>query len=277
MLVANIQAARTFNGTSDFLNGAGVIGTGTHWTTAPSGATQAQGTLTFWVNIAVLPTGTTVNHLVGWGGTHCLDSTCTTTNNTCGSQVGNICNNVYLQAGTPNIIIDDLVQPGTGESLAYWTAPSINTLHNITITLNRTDTLMKMYLDGTLQTQQGQIQNGDPGGGNNLTFGPLVVGAGLKTTGQCCFANATISDFAYWPVTLSVNEIKSLANCVPPNRIQPESVAYFPIYGVDSPEPEYLGAGTSVSPAAPRTLTVTGTVAKPGTNAGCQAGGAYAP
>lgn len=70
------------------------------------------------------------------------------------------------------------------------------------------------------------------------------------------FANTGhLAEAAIWSVGLSAAEIAALAAGVPPRLIRPESLwGYWPIWGVDSPEPDLSGNQ--------RSLTVTGTLTR---------------
>lgn len=51
-----------------------------------------------------------------------------------------------------------------------------------------------------------------------------------------------IAEAAIWDVALSASEIAALARGVSPLRIRPGNLkAYWPLYGVGSPEPDYIG------------------------------------
>jgi hypothetical protein len=56
------------------------------------------------------------------------------------------------------------------------------------------------------------------------------------------YMSGRIAEAAVWNVDLTDDEVVSLAGGVSPLRVRPESlVAYWPLYGVGSPEPDYIG------------------------------------
>lgn len=80
---------------------------------------------------------------------------------------------------------------------------------------------------------------------NNATF-PIGtdstdVGARLQST-IIAFFNGRIAEAAIWSVALTDDEVAQLSRGVSPLRIQSQSlVAYWPLYGNGSPEPDYGG------------------------------------
>jgi hypothetical protein len=267
-----IWGGRSVNGTSDYLqaNAAGSA----MW----SGAASHIGTIYMAIKFNGANAG--LQELFDWPLTHFKSisgaaGTCTGTA---------ACVNVYVTPSsggifTNNKIFLDLTQPSTGEIEVTWALPS-NGVHTFIFLLDsNTAANNAFYVDGVLQTASVAL-TGNPG--NLYGVGPITLGAGNDTTDVVNFANATFGDAAVWyGYRVNAGEISSLAHCVPPNRINPVGGAtylglhYWPIYGQDSPEPDYFSNATSSFPPFPMVLN--GTTSVHGNQAGCQPGGVYQP
>jgi hypothetical protein len=107
-------------------------------------------------------------------------------------------------------------------------------------------------------------------GGGTPTTGSTTSSYNTVTTyniGQA-FQGATeqwaglIADIALWSVVLTAGEVKALADGVRPYNIRPKSIiAYWPLDGLQSPEPELSGnafngtlTGTAFAPGPPVTM-----------------------
>src|SRR3990172_9389244 len=77
-----------------------------------------------------------------------------------------------------------------------------------------------------------------PTGMNNTLIG-AVQGVALST-----FMSGRIAEAGIWNVQLNASEIAALAKGVSPLRIRPNALkAYWPLFGVGSPEPDYSNGG----------------------------------
>ena len=88
--------------------------------------------------------------------------------------------------------------------------------------------------------------------------GPNQAGLSAGGLGQTYF-NGAIAEAAIWDVALTAAEIATLARGVSPLLVRPGSLlAYWPVYGTQSPEPDLKGAaaltitGTATAAAHPR-------------------------
>jgi Concanavalin A-like lectin/glucanases superfamily len=97
----------------------------------------------------------------------------------------------------------------------------------------------------------------------NFVYGVSRIGDYVPSSGgESNFWNGNISEWAVWNVALSANEIAGLANSTIPCRTRPASlVAYLPLWGLQSPEPDLSGnqnngvlTGTSYATHAPVTV-----------------------
>lgn len=275
LLSIPMKAGRTANGTSDFMQAS----LSTHGIFRNNIVGQPQGSISFYLNLISFPSGSTTfpcsshcGEIVNVVASHQASvNQCQTVSGACLDIF--VCGSGNAFCGLDSIWVD-ITTPNVAEIEAVW--PMTTGLHLYTFLMNRTATSIQLYKDGVLVTQHATGGGGDPGPINYAAAGggcrggncALTVMAGQGNIALDSFANGTISNLAFWNVTLNAGEIKSLANCVPPNRIEPEHVSYYPLYGVDSPEPNYN------SLFLPLPLTLTGTT-KTLQQVGCQPGGAY--
>jgi hypothetical protein len=283
LLCLPLRGGRTTNGTSDYLQGAMAISGGIFPLNIVG---QPQGTVSFVHNLIAFPAA---GGSLPACGVHCGEivnvvAGHNAATNGCQTTTG-ACLDIFVCPTTPcasNRILVDITTPNVGEAETAW-AMSVGGPHVFTFLLNRTAANMQLYIDGALQTILGSSTAGDPGPINYIGAGcglcdVTVMASEGGTPAPDNFTNGTIGDLAFWNVTLSANEIQSLARCVPPNRVQPEHVSYYPIYGTDPTEPNFnpflFGASPTIQPIK---LTLHGTTAVKGNQSGCQPGGAYAP
>jgi hypothetical protein len=108
-------------------------------------------------------------------------------------------------------------------------------------------------------------------GGNSASDATTVTPGGLTSTDVGCsnfspqarFTTGMVAHAAVWSVALTPAQVTSLASGWMPAKIAPTSlVAYWPLYGLASPETDLSGAGNS--------LTLTGT-ARGSTDPACHA------
>ncbi len=111
-------------------------------------------------------------------------------------------------------------------------------------------TLRTAYLDGGGSGTSTESQNP---GTLNTTVGILLIGGSAFSP-----ADGDLGEVAVWSGALSAGEVLALARGASPLVVQPSSLlAYWPIIGVSSPEPDrWRGLG----------LTINGTVAAAGTH-----------
>lgn len=293
LLSVPMKAGRTGNGSSDFLRG--TLATGAGGGMFPNNpTTQAQGTVSFYMNILSFPPTTgatfpgcaascaTILNLIGSNVTGVgANASCTTTIGACLEIF--LCNTLSF-CGTSTLYVN-IVTPSVGVSQPHWNLGSVSAgPHVYTILLNRTAANSALYIDGVLQTIAFASQSGDPGPINYVasgcTSGCFVTVLASSTlpygSGTGSYANVTISDISFWDIPLNAGEINSLAHCVPPNRVEPEHVRYYPVYGVDSPDPDYSSVlfGSVPQHTNQIPLTVSGTT-RAIQQVGCQPGGAY--
>lgn len=75
------------------------------------------------------------------------------------------------------------------------------------------------------------------------TIDTMGVAAQYLNPSWTGFCNGRIADIGIWNVALTVNEIAALARGVSPLRIRRLSlIAYLPLHGFASPEPDFIGA-----------------------------------
>jgi len=103
---------------------------------------------------------------------------------------------------------------------------------HIACTYNSTDGA-RLYVDGVAD-------------GTAAADGTLVDNADTLRFGDDHYANyldGRIAEVGIWNTVLSASEIAALAARVPPPRIRRGNLnAYWPLYGLGSPEPEYAGS-----------------------------------
>lgn len=105
-----------------------------------------------------------------------------------------------------------------------------------------------MYSDGVSQTVTTFTQSAGA-----FTADSAAICIGNRSSDQLRVFNGKICEIAVWNVLLTATEIKALALGVSPLRIRPANRVFFPpVYGVQSPEPNFAISGS--------TGTVTGTV-----------------
>lgn len=104
----------------------------------------------------------------------------------------------------------------------------------------------KFYLDGALDAS-GSLAS------HTITPTWAALGCNARNSNAQFFAG-TIAHAANWTRLLSLTEVKSLASGLSPVLFAP--VHYWPVYGIDSPEPD-IGQGTHVA----HTLTGPPTIA----------------
>jgi hypothetical protein len=78
-----------------------------------------------------------------------------------------------------------------------------------------------------------------------VNLNDVAVGAWQRNATQVTFFNGRVADVAYWNVALTAAEILALANGARPFTIRPQSLLlYYPLDGLQSPEPNLAGNGT---------------------------------
>jgi len=98
------------------------------------------------------------------------------------------------------------------------------------------ETDRRVYIDGG---SEGANTTSRVISGLNSTY----IGA-KQDTAPTVFMDGLIAEAAIWNVGLNTSEIAVLARGVSPLRIRPSAlVAYWPVFGVGSPEPDYSNGG----------------------------------
>jgi hypothetical protein len=93
------------------------------------------------------------------------------------------------------------------------------------------------YLDGASVTV---THNGaSPTGAVNVNTNPWCIGGRAATPSRCW--DGLIAEFAVWNTTLNAREATALAQGVRFFRIRPPLLAYWPLDGLKSPEPDLSG------------------------------------
>jgi hypothetical protein len=128
-----------------------------------------------------------------------------------------------------------LISRTTGSAIAT-TSTSVSAgtwAHVCAIGASATD--RKIYLNGG---GEGTNATSNTPSGMDTTYIGAVPGAAVVS-----FFDGLLAEVAVWNVALSSSEKDALAARVSPLRIRPASIAaYWPIFGVGSPEPSYVGA-----------------------------------
>ena len=93
------------------------------------------------------------------------------------------------------------------------------------------------YIDGVLD-KSGTYTSGA------TTINVLSMGCDTRNGGTAQFFNGTLAEVAKWSRQLSVSEAASLAAGLPASHLGPDH--YWPLWGVDSPEPD-IGAASHVT------------------------------
>ena len=98
-------------------------------------------------------------------------------------------------------------------------------------------------------TSRAAYLNGGSKGTNTTSVAPAGmnrVRVGLSSTDGAPF-DGRIAEFAIWNVDLTDAEVAALATGINPMGVRRGSlVGYWPLWGVDSPEPDYTGSGRSL-------------------------------
>ena len=98
----------------------------------------------------------------------------------------------------------------------------------------RTNQDVSVYIDGG--SKGNSIANRSPANLDRTCIGY----SGDSAPGD--YMSGRIAEVAAWNVALTDDEVAALAGGVPPPRMRPESlVAYWPLAGIGSPEPDYRG------------------------------------
>jgi hypothetical protein len=114
---------------------------------------------------------------------------------------------------------------------------------------------MQLYVDGAADSSGTRTALSNS---NSQTFNTTNIGVLVRNT-TSNFYSGTISEVATWTRTLSQGEVTSLASGLPASHLAPAH--YWPLWGVDSPEPD-------IGTAAHTTGTLTGTTAVDGARVG---------
>lgn len=194
--------ARIFNGSSDYINCGGA-----------SGSLDIAGdfTLSAWI---YMPVSTTGDIMGKW------DSA--------------LCYLLYVDTGTvPTIVI----RTASGFKSSNSGAVSTGAWHHVAgirTTVPGVSITLKVCLDGAYPL-------GDSYGAsdNNNTGDIFAIGAQQLTSTPAGFFNGLIADAAVWNTNLLAGEVAALASGLRPYNIrQPNLVGYWPLDGVNSPEPD---------------------------------------
>lgn len=87
--------------------------------------------------------------------------------------------------------------------------------------------------------------DGSAGTTDTTTVGATVTNTGIGTSLGGNFLNAAIAFAAIWNVVLSLADIVNLSSGINPLTYRPDAlVAYWPLWGDDSPEPDWNPSGT---------------------------------
>lgn len=110
--------------------------------------------------------------------------------------------------------------------------------HHICCSQPSGSAVISMYTDGLLDRTFSRTFSSS----TSQTFNTLHVGKTQRNT-DSNFLNGSVAELAIWTRTLSAKEIAALGKGLPPSFLAP--LHYWPLWGVDSPEPD-LGSGTHV-------------------------------
>jgi hypothetical protein len=135
-------------------------------------------------------------------------------------------------AGTVTTHIGDTQTESTGEWI------------HAGFTWSSADDTIRTYFNGgvdasTTTTSTGTIAS------NAQRF---IIGANPNSSNETRWMDGRIAEVCAWSAALNANEFSALASGVVPNRVRPQSIiAYWPIWGVHSPEPELTGNGPNAT------------------------------
>lgn len=112
---------------------------------------------------------------------------------------------------------------------------ALNAWHHIAVIIDRTGSgSVSLWVDGVQRSLTVSLPIGSAATGTDSCR------IGLNSAGAQQLANATLADMAFWDLQLSSTEIGELARGVNPYSIQKANLRWCPpLYGVDSPEPDY--------------------------------------
>lgn len=146
----------------------------------------------------------------------------------------------------------------TRNSSQFWSdsfpQPSAAAWHHYLLVCNRATPLNKAYVDGAPQTLATILHNA--GAWGNFAAGTMTM-LGYNTS---LFTPGRLAEVAIWGgVEITAGEAKALAIGASPETVHPDGIVFHtPLFGTDSPEPDYSGKQHSVA------LTGTSWAAHPG-------------
>ncbi len=241
LLVVGGTGARHWNGTTDIL---------TSSTTFPADMANSL-TLAFWFNVPAWPATDTHGNFLFDLGDQQLSGSISIWNAKVGGGPGP-CTTVGLLASKTD---------GNGflsGSVAWMALPSTGVMHHYVAEYVGNNQPI-VYLDGVLQSTT-NCSYGAPGPSPICHATPctmyLMAGVDGSFSGSPYgFLQGSMAELAIWDGTLTANEVKSLATGIQPNAVHAEQLLFYvPLYGSDSPEPNWAGG------QFPRTqMAVTGT------------------
>lgn len=199
--------ARSFNGTSDY-----IAADAAHITNA-----GVEFSIAFWVNAALV----NGQELYGEGNSGAA-----------GPFFQIQCNS------TGRIVIS--VRSGTGGASDQGTTSAVvfnSVWRHVCVTQNAANGL-GIYIDGSLDKGFGRTALSNAAG---QTFNTATWGA-LRRNTTAGFYGGLLAHGATWSRVLSAQEVAALANGQLPPALGPAH--YWPLWGVDSPEPDLVSAGT---------------------------------
>lgn len=78
----------------------------------------------------------------------------------------------------------------------------------------------------------------------------VTIGSRVSASVMGNFMNGRIAEAAVWNVVLTADELASLAAGFKPSRIRPQNLVFYaPLYGVDSPEQNWIGTSCTLTNA----------------------------
>lgn len=158
-------------------------------------------------------------------------------------------------------LVVGMFKPGAVWADNLATPPSAAAWHHYLYVGDRTGPTNTLYVDGSLKTLTTFAHQGS-GYGNYASAGSTTLELGTYNATQ--FFSGRLAEVVIWGgVTLGLAAAKALAAGASPLSVHPGSVsAYYPLFGKDSPEPDYSGKQANA------TLTGTSYTAPPGVQAG---------
>lgn len=125
---------------------------------------------------------------------------------------------------------------GSSDALTGANVVFDNTWHHVVVTQAASSSVLHLYTDGTLDSNLSRTSLSNASG---QAFTSLAFGALSRAT-VSGFYGGKLAGVALWTRTLSAKEAASLGAGLPASHLGPTH--YWPLWGVDSPEPD-IGNG----------------------------------